>query len=155
MRIMIENEILPAESHDLNDINDLITKHNLTCDRSYEPSHFNSEDLKKSDRSIVLISKKRESLNGYLWLYSNQSFNFENCEPKIILVVEPTFRKSGIGESLIKFVIEHAKKNTSINKLVAEIRYDNVASRKLFEKCHFLIEHENGFGCTMVMKLKR
>lgn len=152
--IMIENDIFPAESHDLNNINDLITKHNLLVDQSYKPVHFNSEDLIKSDRSIIFLSKKNNILNGYLWLYSSQPFNKEKCEANIIIVVEPTFRKSGIGRNLIKFIIEYAKKNTSINKLIAEIRYDNMASKKLFEKCQFIIEHENGFGCTMVLKLK-
>ena len=152
---MIENEILPAESHNLKNINDLITEHNLIGDRSYEPSHFNSEDIIESDKNIIFLSKKKDLLNGYLWLYSSRPFNSENCEAKIIIVVAPTFQKSRIGKNFIKFLIEYVNKNTSINKLIAEIKYDNIASKKLFEKCQFIIEHENGLGCTMVFKLKR
>jgi RimJ/RimL family protein N-acetyltransferase len=152
---MIENEFLPAELHDLKNINDLITKHNSVDDRSYKPSHLDTEDVIESDRSIVFLSKKKDLLNGYLRLYGSQPFNSENCEAKIIIAIEPTFRKRGIGKSFIKFLIEYAEKNTSINKLIAEVRYDNMASKKLFEKHQFIVEHENGFGCTMVLKLKR
>lgn len=152
---MIENEFLPAESKDLKKINDLITEHNAIGDRSYIPSHFNSEDIIESDRSIIFLSKKKDSLNGYLWLYSSQPLNSDNCEAKAIIVVAPTLRNCGIGKNFIKFLIEYAKKNTSIGKLIAEIKYDNIASKKLFEKCQFIIEHENGFGCTMVLEFNR
>lgn len=145
----------PAKIVDLEIVNELITDHNTGDNLSYKPYHLSVDDIVETDRNVVYLSKVNDRLAGYLWIYSDQAFNNCNCDAKIIVVVAPTFRTSGIGENLISFVIEYAKKNTSIDKLIAEIKYDNIASKRLFKKFNFNLEHENGFGSTMVLSLKR
>ena len=55
------------------------------------------------------------------------------------IAINPNLRKQGLGQHLVKFMIEEAKKN-ELNHMTLEVRKSNVAAIKLYEKLGFIIE---------------
>lgn len=55
------------------------------------------------------------------------------------VAVDPQYRRKGIGEMLLNFIIEMGKKE-KVKKVVLEVRVSNIIAQKLYEKLGFKIE---------------
>ena len=76
------------------------------------------------------------------------------------LTVKKSFRKKGIGRSLIELIISEARLRNSEN-IILEVRVDNIQAQSLYKKLNFEIigtrkdyyESENGREDAYVLKL--
>ena len=66
--------------------------------------------------------------------------DFKNRTAVIHIKLQENFRGKGIGAAAIKLLTEYAVRELNINCIIANILYENEASRKLFEKCGYVIE---------------
>ena len=72
--------------------------------------------------------------------------------PVIVIAVHADYRRQGIGEKMIEWLIDHASKH-SIQKLSLMVSKDNHALR-LYRKCGFLEYEDTGDSLLMLRKTK-
>lgn len=67
------------------------------------------------------------------------------CETKsweISIVVNPANRGQGIGKTLLSYTLQHFSTIFSQARLIAEMKSENITSRKLFESLGFVLQSD-------------
>lgn len=85
--------------------------------------------------------KNDNSIRGFI----NESI------PAIVIAVDNGYRRQGIGEKMIAWLIDHAS-NNNIQELSLMVSKDNHAIR-LYRKCGFLEYSDTGDSLVMVRKI--
>jgi RimJ/RimL family protein N-acetyltransferase len=72
--------------------------------------------------------------------------NVSDGEAVIGYSIAPDYRGKGFGEQLILLMIDEVKKdNHGIKKFVGQVKYENQASARAFEKCGFIRNNKNEY----------
>lgn len=82
------------------------------------------------------------SIRGYL----------DETMPTIVIAVHKTYRRQGIGERMLEWLIDHAAKH-DIQKLSLMVSKDNHAIR-LYRKCGFLEYSDEGLSLLMLRRIE-
>ena len=140
---------LPMSIKDLNKIYDLELE---SYDFPWTKEILRDCILYKYDSFVVFFN---ENLVGYVIA------KITYPETHILnLTVKKSFRKKGIGRSLIELIISEARLRNSEN-IILEVRVDNIQAQSLYKKLNFEIigtrkdyyESENGREDAYVLKL--
>ena len=140
---------LPMSIKDLNKIYDLELE---SYDFPWTKEILRDCILYKYDSFVVFFN---ENLVGYIIA------KITYPETHILnLTVKKSFRKKGIGRSLIELLISEARLRNSEN-IILEVRVDNIQAQSLYKKLNFEIigtrkdyyESENGREDAYVLKL--
>jgi ribosomal-protein-alanine N-acetyltransferase len=140
---------LPMSIKDLNKIYDLELE---SYDFPWTKEILRDCILYKYDSFVVFFNK---NLVGYIIA------KITYPETHILnLTVKKSFRKKGIGRSLIELIISEARLRNSEN-IILEVRVDNIQAQSLYKKLNFEIigtrkdyyESENGREDAYVLKL--
>jgi ribosomal-protein-alanine N-acetyltransferase len=140
---------LPMSIKDLNKIYDLELE---SYDFPWTKEILRDCILYKYDSFVVFFN---EDLVGYVIA------KITYPETHILnLTVKKSFRKKGIGRSLIELIISEARLRNSEN-IILEVRVDNIQAQSLYKKLNFEIigtrkdyyESENGREDAYVLKL--
>lgn len=62
----------------------------------------------------------------------------KNEDLMLSLAVDPIFRRKHVATAMIQESCRLILQNTSFHRIYAQVKIDNTASLRLFEKCHFL-----------------
>jgi ribosomal-protein-alanine N-acetyltransferase len=89
------------------------------------------KDFITNDTAIILIALHDEKFSGYIGMY--HSFGEGDITN---VAVSTEYRNCGIGQKLIKSLIDYSKEN-SINILRLEVRESNIAAISLYKKLGF------------------
>ncbi|MDE6182783.1 MAG: ribosomal protein S18-alanine N-acetyltransferase, partial [Eubacteriales bacterium] len=92
------------------------------------------DELNKNKMAIYIVALADEKVVGYggMWHVINEG-HITN------VAVSPEYRRKGIGESLIKKLIEIAKEKEMIG-LTLEVRISNEIAKNLYKKQGFLLD---------------
>lgn len=92
------------------------------------------DELNKNKMAIYIVALENEKIVGYagMWHVINEG-HITN------VAVSPEHRRKGIGESLIKKLIEIAKEKEMIG-LTLEVRISNEIAKNLYKKQGFLLD---------------
>ncbi|MBL7170664.1 MAG: ribosomal protein S18-alanine N-acetyltransferase [Candidatus Omnitrophica bacterium] len=89
------------------------------------------EELSRKDFAFFIIARLKDGIAGYggFWLVLDEA-HLGN------LAVTPRLRRRGIGERILKELIEMAK-SKGVNLMTLEVRESNEKARALYEKIKF------------------
>jgi len=89
------------------------------------------EELSRKDFPFFIIARLKDGIAGYggFWLVLDEA-HLGN------LAVTPRLRRRGIGERILKELIEMAK-SKGVNLMTLEVRESNEKARALYEKMKF------------------
>ena len=89
------------------------------------------EEVSRKDFSFFIIARLKDGIAGYggFWLVLDEA-HLGN------LAVAPRLRRRGIGERILKELIEMAKAK-GLNLMTLEVRESNEKARALYEKMKF------------------
>ncbi len=76
--------------------------------------------------------------------------DIENDAATVSVTVAPEQRGSGLGTALVRAVSDEAFATTPVQRLVAVVKRDNVASRRAFARAGFELVEDAGATLTMV-----
>lgn len=85
----------------------------------------------ENDSSVILLAVSGEKVIGYIGMYHN----FGEGDITNVAVL-PDFRKLGVGQMLIKGLIDYSKEN-KIGILRLEVRQSNIPAISLYKKFGF------------------
>ncbi|WP_334168597.1 GNAT family N-acetyltransferase [Phocaeicola paurosaccharolyticus] len=87
------------------------------------------------DRQLrLLVENKEKRVIGIVDIFNYEPFA---NKAEIGIIVIPEFRNKGIGEKILAIFSEHCFVNLGIHMLYAYIAEENLASRRLFDRCGF------------------
>lgn len=121
---------------DLNEIHNIIKKYNSYFPRSIESrvgDLYNYAD-KLLKNAFVWIAESGNNVVGLIVLYANDEENLVAYLSQI--VVEKKFRNKGVGNRMIEFCKECAKRN-KMKKLMLEVDNNNVEAIDFYYKAGF------------------
>ena len=110
----------------INDI-ETIKKLGLLINKNFNKVN-NLEEIINNNKIIGYYSDNK--LVGFLMFETNYEIT-----DLIYVVVEPIYRRRGIGYSLVKYLVE----NTNTDKIMLEVRCDNDSAIRLYKKFGFKI----------------
>ena len=148
-----------AEEHFFDGINAVISVNNKSDDIYKFPYFFgNCNEILPTKNQIIFISIEDKNVIAFLSLHNNDLFK-SGSEAEFEMVVHPDYRdrKKHNGETLLRYVIEYAEKETKIIQLVAKVLMENLPPINLLKKCGFNYNKiENGEkGYVMKLELSR
>lgn len=123
----------------------------------FNSSVFNSrqvgEWLRSRDRDLIYFGVRQAEIVGTVSMY-NQSGYSDNISAEIgRIMVSPRFRGKGYGARLL-LEAEKEARNRAWETLIAEIKKDNIASIKAFEKAGYLRTAEENDKYIYTLKLE-
>ena len=68
------------------------------------------------------------------------NINKDVSKAELYVFVCPTLQKSGVGTSATKLLCQYGFEKLSLNKIYLETNEDNLAARRVYEKCGFKVE---------------
>ena len=97
----------------------------------------NIEGLRNQPNYVFFLAK----WNGEVAGVANCFINFSTFKAKQLInihdfAVNPKFRRKGIGEAMMKRIIDYSKEN-GFCKVTLEVRHDNRAAQPLYKKTGF------------------
>ena len=101
----------------------------------------------RENRPMIVAAEDGEAV-GFACLSEYRVYEAYNATAELSVYVDHRYRHRGIGEQLMRRVIELAKQNGKIHVIISVITGDNVPSIRLHEKLGFSyggISHEVGF----------
>ncbi|MCI7263498.1 MAG: GNAT family N-acetyltransferase [Otoolea sp.] len=101
----------------------------------------------RENRPMIVAEEDGEAV-GFACLSEYRVYEAYNATAELSVYVDHRYRHRGIGEQLMRRVIELAKQNGKIHVIISVITGDNVPSIRLHEKLGFSyggISHEVGF----------
>ena len=147
------DEILISKVELLNEIKDII----FEFDRTFTPSlksrvlNLNKYSEKLYNNAITLKAIYNGDIVGFASFYCNDRINFISYLTQIS--VKDTARNKGIGQLLLKKVIEFCHDN-NMKFLRLEVYNENIPAIKLYEKNEFYkIGNATNDSCYMERKL--
>ncbi|MES3031915.1 MAG: GNAT family N-acetyltransferase [Patescibacteria group bacterium] len=84
---------------------------------------------------VAKIDNKTASLAVYM-LFVPQ--HVEHCAMISSVFTDPEFRRSGLGEKLLRKVLDDLHQNPKITRVRLSVRVDNEAAKKMYEKLGFV-----------------
>jgi len=120
--------IVPVKTEHLKDI---LSIERESFDKPWSDIHFEQFlDSRNSLKSIVFLDAANE-LAGYLFGQTyGRLFYLQN------IAVRSGFRRRKIATKLLDYIVNQSREN-GLNKVVLEVRADNSAARRLYEKKGF------------------
>lgn len=116
-----------GELRDVDEIALLETK----CFKEPWTSQSIRDEIEKNDFAMYIVGELDGKVVGYVGVwYIVDEAHITN------VAVDPDYRRRHIGETLIKFLINHSEKN-GINSFTLEVRASNTPAQKLYEKFNF------------------
>ena len=85
-----------------------------------------AKTLSNPERHVIIIAEESEAL-GMIRLDERDAGNYE-----VAIIIAPSHQGKGYGSKLLRFVC-----TCEDGALIADIKKENAASRRLFEKCEF------------------
>jgi RimJ/RimL family protein N-acetyltransferase len=154
MEVSMVNIIRKASPRDLNDINAIIDNQPEKNGGYRYPCALSERDISQNERGSFFVAEVDEEIIAFLSLHGRNLFE-ESSEAEFEIVVLPEHQENHHGEKLLKHVIEYAKNETKIIRLIAKITRDNTPSIKLCEKCGFppVVEERDKMNKGFVMTL--
>ena len=122
-----------------------------TDNASYGPGEFgmtveqvqkNIHSLKDSKNSIIILGLIKKKIVSVANLSGGKRKRMEHLTNLGITVRKPFWRQ-GIGNEMMKFLIDWAQQSKIIRKINLAVRNDNIGAIKLYEKFGFLKEGIN------------
>lgn len=101
----------------------------------------------RENRPMIVAEEDGEAV-GFACLSEYRVYEAYNATAELSVYVDHRYRHRGIGEQLMRRVIDLAKQNGKIHVIISVITGDNVPSIRLHEKLGFSyggISHEVGF----------
>lgn len=83
-----------------------------------------------------LVINKENEIVGYCVLGQYNKKEGYNNTAEISIYIKPDFTQQGLGETAMNFLEKHAKKH-KIHVLIGAVTQENIASKKLFQKCGY------------------
>ena len=113
-------------------------------------------DWGERDGDIAVIALVDSIPAGAAWyrFYTNDNFirgYIDETIPAIAIAVHKEYRRQGIGEKMIEWLIDHASKH-NIQKISLMVSKDNHAIN-LYRKCGFLEYDDKGDSFLMLLKI--
>jgi ribosomal protein S18 acetylase RimI-like enzyme len=101
---------------------------------------------------VVLIDSMQAGAAWYRFYADDNCIRgyMDETVPVIVIAVHKNYRRQGIGEKMVKWLIEHASKH-NIQKLSLMVSKDNHAIR-LYRKCGFQEYADKGDSLLMLRK---
>ena len=153
---MKEIEIRIAKESDIYGLKQVIRKHYSSKPIYFRPiCELEQHNVVQSEKNIVFIAKSGNEIIGYINLHSHNSFMNINNEAEFEIVIDPCFRKHGIGKRLLVYAIQYTENETNLKQLIAKISAGNVASEKLCNNCGFYLLNTDSKGSVMILKINR
>ncbi|WP_058953761.1 GNAT family N-acetyltransferase [Clostridium tyrobutyricum] len=129
-------------------------------DEKIRKNAFNSEKIKYEDHIEWFNDKiKNSSILIYILEYENIPIgqirvNIENNAGIIDYSIEEKYRGKGFGTKLLNlFVKEIINSKLEVNKLVGQVKFNNISSQKVFEKSKYLkVEKEEYIEYSKLLK---
>lgn len=152
--------IRKADEDDLDSINSVIRANRAKKDDLYKfPYLFsNSKDIIPTKAMILFVVTVHKNAIAFLSLHNYNLFE-SGSRPEFEIVVHPDHRdrKKHHGENLLRYVIEYARKETSITHLIGKVIKENTPSIRLLEKCGFTGDKsaDNAKGYTLELEIDR
>lgn len=108
---------------------------------------------KEGDTAVVALIDSIPVGAAWYRFYTNDNFirgYIEETIPALVIAVHRSYRRQGIGEKMIEWLIEHASKH-NIQKISLMVSKDNQAIH-LYRKCGFLEYADKGDSLLMLRK---
>jgi len=95
------------------------------------PAHAFLVELEKRDFAYYWVMEYQNRLVGYAgyWRIGDEAH-------LVNLAIHPSFRRKGLGERLMRFILEHIR-DQGLTMVTLEVRQSNIAAQKLYEKLGF------------------
>lgn len=119
--------IIPTEDSHL----DTIAEIEANCFSAPWSRKSFADGMKNPDIQSYFTAFYNNKIVGYICLFHI----FEDGE-LLNIAVSPSYRKMGIAQSLIDYMVEYLKQK-GINRITLEVRKSNIAARSLYEKNGF------------------
>ena len=112
------------------DLDDVMAIENLVFTSPWTKEMFYSEFF-DNPLSFSFVAKEGDQIVGYLFAWE------VSCEFHLMnIAVAPTWQRKGIGEGLIKRMLEIGRER-SIKQIFLEVRVSNVSAMPFYEKLQF------------------
>jgi len=142
----MEIEIRNASHDDINDFyywrNHKKTRNMLKNSEPISWEEHNNwylKSLTRSDRvSLVVLLKESQLKIGCVGFDIKENYSI------ISIIIDPKFRKKKLSQISLDKSIEFFKENNSnIDEIIAEIKTENIASKKIFTKVGFILKKKD------------
>jgi RimJ/RimL family protein N-acetyltransferase len=101
---------------------------------------FNGKRVPPSNE-VITFSLMMDGIDGLVGRFAYFDINLRNRSAEFGYMVNPRFRRRGIGTKMLNIAITHLFSITTLNKLYCQTAAFNIASIKLLEKLNF---HQDG-----------
>lgn len=108
--------------------------------------------IAQREDNIYFVAEIQHDVVGYL---SMQNYGMCLTVANIEVVVDPKFRKCGVGLNLLTHAIKHAEEKTELKQLIAMVPKDNEPSIGLLKKCNFREIDSRPLGTKWVLEIVR
>lgn len=117
----------------IEDIDDILVIEHESFSVPWPRESFESEVLRNALSVYILAETEGQTIGyGGMWLILDEA-HITN------VAVRESHRGKGVGERLVKFLIDEAFKSGA-RSMTLEVRAGNVAARSLYEKMGFVVE---------------
>ena len=138
-------DVVVGDIHNVDDQNAMLAMLNLYMQDpmgggnklSKEIAKMNIDGLKQQANYVFFLAK----VNGVIAGLANCFINFSTFRGKQLInihdfAVDPSFRRKGVGEALMKKIVCYCIEN-DLCKITLEVRFDNSTAQKLYIKMGF------------------
>jgi len=131
---MEKPDITSANISDRQEMIDIRNRHNSDPNKHWCISHpFEDEDVSTEDGNVYFVARLQNTMVGYMWMNSEDSFCREHKGAEIFLVVDKGFRKKEVGSELRDHAVRHATEETRFRSLFAKVKAANIGANALFK----------------------
>lgn len=128
----------------LGDVEEIVEVNRLALPENYPVAYFIQLIKDWKDTSVVAEFDGR--VVGYIItriekqsLFSFKKGNFPRAHI-ISVAVHPEFRRQGIGNDMMEFVLEKVKELEELKEIILEVRVSNIPAIRLYEKFGFYVK---------------
>ncbi|RWX46879.1 Acetyltransferase (GNAT) family protein [Candidatus Electrothrix aarhusensis] len=112
---------------------------------------FMLDDILEKDYQTTIISKDQNCITGFLNIHKYH-WNDKKTVGIIELFVKGTHRGKGLGQELIKYIIQYCRNTNKYNEITLSVLNDNNAI-DLYTKCGFIITKKDTDCIWMLLKI--